>query len=763
MAKTRSLIQCARLLYDLGFAVHWLKPKSKAPIKSGWASGKRDPWDVLEKEHVPNYNLGVRLGRASTFKDGTCLSVIDCDVKSINPADRAEMEEKLKELVGDLKTLTVWTGRGNGSRHIYVRGKDPLPSRRYSQSPHKVQLLMPSTPPSKRELETIPKKQLEKGIRSRAAWEISLMGNGMQTVLPPSLHPDTGLEYRAKGKLESYTDIALFTLDETALEASKSPPTRAREAKDITFVEVDLVSSDLPDSVVDAIISGKGVTDRSATLFEVALQMFRKGYSRDQVVSVLTDPENFLASCAYDHTHSSDRTVAAQWLEKYTIGKAERETSARAQFEDDVEIASALPEDQAEQQAADLIDEGDWREGIERGSNEQGARPKATLKNLVLILRGEASPKVIRHNEFSGSDFYSENAPWGGRKDKELADQDLIDIKYWLSETHRFEPATGLIMEAVKKIGAMNRFHPVRDYLKGLEWDGTPRLDNWLFTYLNARGPKKYVRAIGAKTLIAMVKRVMEPGCKFDQVLILEGAQGVGKSTAVRILSEPWFSDGDIDIQDKDGVMAMRSIWVVELGELSGMRKADTDKQKEFISRQSDRIRAPYGRLSENFPRQCIFIGTTNSDHYLKDLTGNRRFWPVKVGALERDALKRDRDQLLAEALTAYQWGEPVYLDQDDAQKEAEREQEKRVFQDSWLGTIERFLAARVDGIGGRSDFNYDEFTTAELLEFPLKSRDTRQDQMRVSDCMKQLGYVKFRKRREGLLGYFWRKSRIPV
>jgi predicted P-loop ATPase len=757
----RSTLQIAKRLYDLGFAVHWLRPKSKAPIKSGWARGKRTPWEELKASYSPQNNLGVELGKATRFPDGTFLCVIDCDVKSENADDRADMEKALKGLIGeDLDTLTVWTGRGNGSRHIYVRCKEPLPSRRYTEAGHKVEVLMPSVPPSKADMESIPRKKIEKGVRSRVAWEISLMGNGRQCVLPPSLHPDTGREYKSKGKLDTYEDIKRWKLP-SGVQLDEEKQER-KSSQDYRFTDVDLVGSKLPDTIVDAIISGKGVTDRSASLFEAALAMFRAQFKREDVISALTDEGNYLSSCTYDHAKTNSRVVAARWLEKYTISKAEQEASAIAQFDDEVEDNPLLADSEAVAKQSDTIayepGPGDWRDEIERGSLEQGARPKPTLKNLVLILRGETSPTVIKYNEFSGIDSYNEDTPWGGKKGRELRDQDLIDIKFWLSEEYRFEPHVTLIMEAVKKIGAINAFHPVRDYLRTLEWDGRPRLNNWLFDYMGAKGPRKYVQAIGAKTLIAMVKRVLEPGCKFDQVLILEGAQGVGKSTAVRLLSEPWFSDGAIDIQDKDGVLSMRSVWVVELGELSGMRKADVDQLKEFISRQSDRIRAPYGRMSENFPRQCIFIGTTNSSEYLKDTTGNRRFWPVRVQQCDFKALARDRDQLIAEALCAYRFGEPIYLDEEEVLNLAVRQQEKRVFQDGWADVLEQFFMKEVDMPGGR-EFNYDEFTISEILEFPLKAKDSRQEQMRAADALRLLGFSRFRRRGESGRTYYWRKK----
>jgi predicted P-loop ATPase len=191
-----------------------------------------------------------------------------------------------------------------------------------------------------------------------------------------------------------------------------------------------------------------------------------------------------------------------------------------------------------------------------------------------------------------------------------------------------------------------------------------------------------------------MIARIYNPGVKFDQVLIIVGTQGAGKSTAIRhLVGDNWFSDAYININDKDAVLTMRSVWVVEMGELGGMRKADVDQLKEFISRQTDRIRLPYGRRTENFPRQCIFIGTTNSDEFLKDETGNRRFWPIEVTKYDFSSIQRDREQLLAEALVAYSCGECLYLEDTRSQNIAMEEQEKRYVGSPFQSILEEFFA----------------------------------------------------------------------
>ena len=307
-------------------------------------------------------------------------------------------------------------------------------------------------------------------------------------------------------------------------------------------------------------------------------------------------------------------------------------------------------------------------------------------------------------------------------------------------------------MEAVVKIADSNAYHPIRNYLSKLSWDGKERLDGWLKTYLGARGPKEYLEAVGRKTLIAMVARVMDPGCKFDNVLVLEGPQGCGKSTAVRILAEPWFSDTMITIGDKDAILAMRLAWVMELGELSSMRKADIDQLKQFISQPTDRIRVPYGRLTETFERQSIFIGTTNSSEYLKDTTGNRRFWPVEVTQCKFKELKRDRDQLLAEARAMWELGEPIYLEEQEVELVAQDEQASRVFVDAWAMVIEKFFAEK------HENFPVERFSISDLFsDFgPLaKQNMSRAEQMRAADCLRVLGFEKIKSNKNN----YWRRG----
>lgn len=245
---------------------------------------------------------------------------------------------------------------------------------------------------------------------------------------------------------------------------------------------------------------------------------------------------------------------------------------------------------------------------------------------------------------------------------------------------HIFSPTK--LKNALLKASAERAFHPIKEYLEALpEWDGTKRLESLLIDYLGAED-NSYVRAVTRKTLTAAVARVFEPGVKFDTVLVLSGPQGIGKSMIFAKLGSIWFSDSLTisDMRDKTGAEKLQGFWIMEIGEMNGIKKVEVETVKSFASRQDDKFRVAYGTVVENHPRQCIICGTSNSQHFLRDVTGNRRFWPVQVtGQCEKhpwDLDKATLDQVWAEALSLYNAGEELILKGADAVSAYEQQQE---------------------------------------------------------------------------------------
>lgn len=254
------------------------------------------------------------------------------------------------------------------------------------------------------------------------------------------------------------------------------------------------------------------------------------------------------------------------------------------------------------------------------------------------------------------------------------------------------------VHHAIEEVAQRNAYHPVRDWLGGLAWDGEQRLHNWLQTYLGVEYDP-YSRIVGPKFLIAMVARIYQPGCKADYMPVLEGPQGTGKSSACRILAGTWFADSLPDLHRGDPVRLsayVRGKWLIEVSELSAIRAAEASALKAFLTQTEERFIPKYGRVEVHEPRQCLFIGTTNKTAYLGDESGGRRFWPLKTTLIDLEALTRDRDQLFAEAVDRYLKGETWHPSREEEAAHIAPQQVAR-FQadDAWQDAIEAWIAER--------------------------------------------------------------------
>lgn len=366
----------------------------------------------------------------------------------------------------------------------------------------------------------------------------------------------------------------------------------------------------------------------------------------------------------------------------------------------DERVRLLLGEERLEKARADFtIPEGGNAWLSELDMNKKG-EPESTINNVFLILSHDPALKgTIAFNAFKDRLVAVRTLPWREISDTvngdTWTDADDSELRRYLELGYAI---TGRerIMDAMSAAAHQNIVHPIRDYLEGLEWDGAARLDTLLIDYLNAEN-SLYTRAVTRKAFTAAVARIYEPGCKYDYVLVISGPQGRGKSTLIAKMSRGWYTDSLAGIGTKEAYEGIQGYWLVELGELAAMKKTEIETIKNFISKQVDSYRAPYGRRVEDHSRQCVFFGTTNSTAFLRDDTGNRRFWPLRL-LNEPPALTVWDDltteiiaQVWAEAVVRYRAGEPLTLP-DDLAVFAREQQEDFTEDDPRAGEIALFL-----------------------------------------------------------------------
>jgi putative DNA primase/helicase len=374
----------------------------------------------------------------------------------------------------------------------------------------------------------------------------------------------------------------------------------------------------------------------------------------------------------------------------------------------------------------------------------------ACLHNVHQILANRDEwAGVVALDEFALKIVKRKTPPFSGGTVGEWTDADASRAAMWLQKEYGFTPSSSLTQEAISVLADGNKFHPVRDWLRSLKWDGTPRLDSWLVRFLGAPDID-YSRMVGKWWLMGAVARAMKPGCKFDYVLVLEGDQGKRKSSAFDVLGGEWFGDNDLDFNNKDSMIALQGKLIYEIAELGALARSDERKQKSFLPRRFDEFRPPYGRGFVKMPRQLVFCGTTNEWEWNKDPTGGRRFWPIEVKVKEIDvpALAAERSQLFAEALYCFQAGERYWPTQDEQRDTFDREQLKIEQPDALVDALH-------DWVYGRTAL----FSLAEAAMDGLKldaSKLTRDIQTRLGTALRKLGCTRV-ERRNGMVR-FWYK-----
>jgi predicted P-loop ATPase len=443
---------------------------------------------------------------------------------------------------------------------------------------------------------------------------------------------------RKDGRVACLTKLLWFEDTSYPLDAfPKEEPTKKKSAK------TERKAGREPDVLAQIIKQSTPKGERSEMVWLVVNEMLRRGYRPEAIVKVLLDRNNGISEHIYDQSK---------------------------------------PHEYAARQVVQAI------EKIEFIENKDGNIIPTVPANIrIALLKLGVS---VRYDQFADRSLIDGLPGYGP------ALEDAAVNRLWLQIIERlgFSPKLEIVRLVVEDMARLNGFHPVHDYLDTLQWDGVPRIDKWLTTYAGAED-SEYTRAVGAIWAVAAVRRVRRPGCKFDEMLIFEQpTQGTEKSSALAVLAvrEEWFTDDlPLNVEGKRVIEALRGKWIVEAAELSGMKKADVGHLNALLSRRIDRARLAYGRLPIEAPRQSVFAGTTNKSEYLRDTTGNRRFWPVLIVQFDLDALRRDRDQLWAEAAAREAKGESIRLPRE-LWPEAAKEQRQRLADDPFVAVLAEHL-----------------------------------------------------------------------
>lgn len=757
-----------------GWSIHWLHPRTKRPIGDEWQNAPVRTLDALQATYSAGNNVGVRLGEPSKVEGGY-LHVIDVDIRNAELAEEANA--RLRELFPDIDSFpSVISGSGGASRHYYFITDKPFQSRKLASSEGKF-----------RRFDTARNKDVWSND-----WEIELFGTGKQVVIPPSIHPDTDkpyiwerefdfdvLEFGIGPFVSSETITAMGIAETTAYAFEDVPPLDFKPGQmeaDLDLIDVSNLHYD------DWIRLGQAIHHQlggSQEGFDLWLQHTRRSakFTGDKQVREMRRSK-WRSFGKYRGKPVTMATVR-QWAQeaRTALSVAELDdlddleslnsTEDLSELDDLTELdefddllggSDADTDDfDAADAAAPKDDALEWKSLLE--FNEQKAI-KPTLHNVRLIVENDPRfADLPQFNEFT-QEVVQRNAPGVRRSPRRDPAKPVLqltgpiwrvsDIRngdLWSAERdgairaiieapktqggYSLKVTTRDLTDAVNIVARKNLFHPVREWFETLRWDGEQRLERLFIDYLDA-SDTPYMRQTAMLTLLAAVARAFEPGHKADHVVIIEGPQGAGKSTFIKILAKHWAGSLEGDFSDiKRIIEKLQGVLIAELPELSGLARSDVLAAKAFLSSSEDTVRLAYERRAKVFKRSCILMGSTNDKEYLRDPTGNRRFWPIECRAhsIDTEKLKRNVDQLWAEAVVRYRemrdfqpYGDlPLYLADKGAAREALRLQEARRIE-----TVEDATAAQI----------------AEWLEKPAHNGsidDTSDPEIRRFTCLKQL------------------------
>ena len=439
-----------------------------------------------------------------------------------------------------------------------------------------------------------------------------------------------------------------------------------------TYTIQEAIAKFIPDDYLPTASDNRWTYAKGSTAGGLVIYDNKFAYSNHS-----TDPASQQLCNAFDlvrvHLFTGDPDSQKKMLDFASQDPATKEQLAKEKAQEAKEawgdeINDFNAKNSQQEPKTDTQDNDDWMETLEM---DKKGNLMATTDNIVQIMTHDKRLK----DSVGGTDLFQQkpvktgSLPWWSYNDNNTWDDtDDAGLRYYLEKVYKIV-AKGKVDDATAFVHEKNSFHPVRDYLKTLTWDGQERLDTLFIDYLGAED-SPYTRAVARKTFTAAVARVFQPGCKFDCMPVLIGKQGIGKSHMLSIMGGEWFSDSITSIQGKEGYEALHGSWIVEWAELSAAKKSDIESMKQFISKRDDRYRKAYARRVTDNPRQCVFVGTTNDDEFLRDFTGNRRFLPIQTDATRAtknifDQLPQERDQLWAEAVQRYKDKEPLYLDKE--------------------------------------------------------------------------------------------------
>lgn len=471
----------------------------------------------------------------------------------------------------------------------------------------------------------------------------------------------------------------------------------------------------------------------SALAFEIGGRLRAGRVSRAGAALLMRDRCDGLADWSAKHIRLGDfvREFARIWAKKTVVGLTGGGEVGPVEVVGGGEVGNGEGEDREEEVAGG---------GLQR--TDEGT-PLTNFFNVMVLLRREQGlNNLLRFDEMAHSTILTNqipNTPLDKKIPRQLRDTDILAIQEEIQRRGMRRVAKETVADGVMLRASQERFHPVHDYFAELRWDGVPRVSGMLCRYAGATGNSEYLSKVSRMFMVSMIARIMQPGCQCDYMIVLEGPQGALKSSFCRVLAGQWFSDNLPDLAKGDAIrvsMHLRGKWLIEIAEMSSFTAAETHRLKEFLTQRIEQYTPKFGRQEVMEPRQCVMIGSTNESVYLKDATGARRFWPVVTGTIDLEALKADRDQLFAEAMTLFLAGEPWWPEPEFERTLIRPEQEARYEVDVW----EEAILAWLEKTGLR------ECTAIEVLKDALgltTDKMGKREQLRVAAILRHMGWEK--------------------